>query len=138
MMKVIRAMFAMMIISLIFSGVMVAASSHGFTGITLPALAGEYNSPDKVKSDSSVQKVSKTSATSNLTGGEVAVEGRVGLKSGTSSYSYGSWVTLTKGDWTSMTNASGQSGTFRLQLQTKKSFVNKCTFYGAWWYEYTS
>lgn len=136
-MKSLKIMSFLLIISLIFSGTLVAASSHGFTGITLPSLADVYSSSDKTKSDSTVQKVKKTSATSNLTGGEVAVEGRIGLKNGTSSYLYSDWKTLTKGSWISIPD-TGQSGTFRLQLKTVKKFFNNCTFYGVWWYEYTS
>lgn len=136
-MKSLKLLLFFLVVSLVFSGTLVAASSHGFTGITLPALASKYNSSDKVKSDSTAQKVKKTSATSNLTGGEVAVEGRIGLKSGTSSYTYSGWETLTKGSWISFDDTD-EAGTYRLQLKTVKSFVNKCTFYGTWWYEYTS
>lgn len=136
-MKSLKVILVLLITSLIFSGTFVVASSHAFIGITLPAFAGKYSSPDKIKRDSTIQKVKKTSATSNLTGGEVAVEGRIGLKTGSSSYLYSDWKTLPKGNWVNIPN-TGQSGTFRLQLKTAESFINKSTFYGNWWYEYTS
>lgn len=133
-MKLLRGTLVLLVVSLIFSGTIVFSSNHGFTGVTLPSLSGTYNSPDIVKSNSTLQKVKKISATSNLTGGEVAVEGRVGLKSGTSSYLYSSWTTLPKGSWTTIEDSEG-TGTYRLQLRAAKSFVNKCTFYGNWQYE---
>lgn len=83
-MKYLKALFFILIVSLIFSGSLVMGYSHGFIGIKLEALSKIYNSPEMVKTISSDQKVKKISATSDATGGEIAVRGRVCLKSGTS------------------------------------------------------
>lgn len=133
-MKFFKVLFFILIVSLIFSGSLVMGYSHGFTGIKLEALSKIYNSPEMVKTISSDQKVKKISATSDVTGGEVAVEGRVCLKSGTSICSYSSWEDLPKGKWVEI-NKTNELGTYKLQLHTKRSFLNASTFYGTWWYD---
>lgn len=137
-MKILKLLFIIIVISFVGTTTIILADySHSFTGITLPNFSKYYNSPDMLKSDASVQKVKKLTAVDKLSGNDMAVMGLVERKSG-SAYIKGTEYDLVTNKFVEMGYGSQQSGTFRLKLRAKNSFLTEGRFTGIWQYEYTS
>ena len=118
--------------TLIFS-ISANAASLTLSKVTIPVLSGIYRSSERIKDDTTVQKINTIDAKDKISGDGRVIMARVqGMYAGMSTTA---WIEATKGKTVNFSSSSKEVGSWKLNLKSKKSLPTQANYWGTWTYQ---